>query len=113
MTYLAFFTLFVAWGLTVYALHCERQERMALYTRTVKAETAISAVRTVVTRSLQQVQPGIIDEKIAPMVEEAKALEITGHQKRMQVILRYLKEHPGASVDSVEQSIERVLLNGR
>lgn len=109
MTYLAFGVLLLAWGLTIAALIVERKERMAQQTRAVDAERVIRAVSTVVARNQQLNEPAAIDPKVRPMVQEAMTYEMTGHQKRMQVMLRMLREHPGSSVNAIEQAIERVL----
>lgn len=110
MNWTAILILSAAWLITIAALFAERKERIALYGRAIKAETAIQAVQTVVQRNAAQHEPGVIDGHIRPFVEEAKSFEMTGHQKRMQVLLKFLKAHPGISVDAAEQAIERVLI---
>lgn len=50
-----------------------------------------------------------VAEKVRPFVEAASSLPLTGDQKRMQVILGFLKEHPGHSVEQAENAIEAVL----
>lgn len=87
----------------------ERQVRLKLSVEFKQKSVALDAVRTVVARSLERDTNEHIDPKIAPMVEEAKSLDLTTHQKRMHVMLRFMKEHPGSSASAVEEAIERAL----
>lgn len=107
---LATILIFIMWAATVAALYAERKERIAMSNRALVAEAGINAAKKVVERKLRDIDPRLIDARVKPMVDEMRASDegLTGDQKRMRVILRYMKAHPGASVDDVETAIERV-----
>lgn len=52
------------------------------------------------------------EAKIAPFVEAAKTMIAPGSHKRVQVLLAFLKEHPGTPFDLASNAIEQVLTRG-
>ena len=99
-------TFLLVWGVTVWALWAERKAR-------IHYENAVAAVSTVVARATQLNVPAVVEASIKPFVEAAKGLDTSGQQKRMQVLLEFLKVHPGTAFDVAEAAIEKVLLDGR
>lgn len=94
----------------------ERKARMAceqnLFATLLNLQALKKAAGAVVQNAIKANEPEHVEAKIEPFVIAAKELGGTGHQKRMQVLLAFLKEHPGTSVATAEIAIEKVLQRG-
>lgn len=103
----------IVWGSTAFLFWVERAARIEaeIGLRQALSNTQMlkQAVAAITQRAQRLDQPEVVAEKIRPFVESARALERSGDQKRMAVLLEFLKAHPGTSVAAAEFAIERVL----
>lgn len=74
---------------------------------------AIERAKSVALNHLRQSEPEVVLDRVTPLVNAARELEVTGHQKRVHVMLDYLRQYPGTPTDVLEHAIEEALNGSR